>query len=262
MVNKNIVLSLCLCLNAIPNLGQSSQLLNCKIEEVNQKWNVRITLSENVVDSWKSVSYEPVEAEEAIVRYLDILLIEYSKYPPNYLSQAHISSIVLTQNLRFNGQPRAAIPDPYKNQLYLSVNGAFGIDSHRYLTHVMHHELHHCTEYAIWKSMSYDWIEWYALNSQDFCYGDGGSSAYVEYLANGTDFYTPTNPIKGFVNRYSLTGDEEDRAELLAFLMTDADRPVVERLIKHDDVIHKKTLLLCELLSGFANLSIEFPHVR
>lgn len=252
-------LTFMLCLVSYFSIAQKGETLICKIEETAFKLNLNIVIDPCIADSWKAVSYDAVENENTLIRYLNLLIVEYSKYPKGYLQQAHVNTLVLTQNLKFRDQFRAAIPDPYKKQLFLSVDGAYGIASPRYLAHVMHHELHHCTEYAIWKNMSYDWKDWLMLNPENFCYGSGGAMAYEQTAFGKTDFFSPTNPQKGFINHYSITGDEEDRAELLAFLMTDFDRPVIQRLIQQDDIIRKKSLLLCELLTNFTSQANPFP---
>jgi hypothetical protein len=239
--------------------AQPGDDLRCKIEEVSLALGVKIVVNESVPDSWGAVSYGPNADEGEVIRYLELLHHEFTKYPEGYLKQSRADAIILVQNLTFCEQPRAAIPDPYKKQLFLSINGAFRIASSRYLAHVMHHELHHLTEYSMWKNMTFDWHEWILLNGDGFCYGKGGAEAYADYMANGTDFYTPDNPQQGFINRYSLTGDEEDRAELMAFLMTDYERPVIAELLKKDLILREKSKLLTRLLQDFRRPSIQFP---
>jgi hypothetical protein len=232
--------------------------LQCRIEEVSHALGVTIMMDQSISDSWGAVTYEKCSNEEEVLRYLDLLSREFAKYPKGYLAQSCTVTIILGRNLNFCGQPRAAIPDPYKKQLFLSINGAFNIASRRYLAHVMHHELHHLTEYSMWKSMTFDWPEWILLNGDGFCYGHGGAEAYADCLTKGTDFFTPENPHMGFVNRYSLTGDEEDRAELMAFLMTDFDRPVIEHLMKKDLILRKKSFLLAKMLRDHGRQPIQF----
>lgn len=226
--------------------------LQCKLEEVSNVIGVTVVANLPVADSWGSVSYDPDAGEDELIQYLDLLGREFSKYPQGYLRQSQALTIILGRDLNFCGQPRAAIPDPYKKQLFLSVNGAFKIKSERYLAHVMHHELHHLTEYSMWKNMTFDWHEWISLNGDGFCYGKGGADAYSEYIAKGTDFYSPNNPHQGFINLYSLTGDEEDRAELMAFIMTDYERPMIEELLQKDAILRDKSRLLARLLADFS----------
>lgn len=243
--------------SAFPVAAAGDESLQCKIEEVSNALGVTIMVNFPVADSWGSVSYNPRAGNEELMRYLELLEKEFSKYPEGYLDQSQAHTIILGKDLTFCGQPRAAIPDPYKKQLFLSVNGAFRIKSERYLAHVMHHELHHLTEFSMWNNMTFDWHEWILLNGDGFCYGRGGAEAYAEYMAKGTDFYSPNNPHQGFINLYSLTGDEEDRAELMAFIMTDYERPFVEELLQKDVILREKSRLLARLLKDFSRPSIH-----
>lgn len=240
------------CLSGVVSGGSPEDDLQCKIEEVSHLLGVTVVANLSVPDAWGSVSYDAGAGDEELIAYLDLLGREFSKYPKGYLQQSRALTIILGRDLNFCGQPRAAIPDPYKKQLFLSVNGAFKIKSERYLAHVMHHELHHLTEYSMWKNMTFDWHEWILLNGDGFCYGKGGADAYSEYMAKGTDFYSPNNPQQGFINLYSLTGDEEDRAELMAFIMTDFERPMVEELLQKDAILRDKSRLLARLLEDFS----------
>lgn len=246
-----------LCLPDIQSYASLSDNLLCKIEEVSNAIGVTVVTNLPVADSWGSVSYDPGVSEDELIRYLDILGREFSKYPEGYLRQSQALTIILGRDLNYCGQPRAAIPDPYKKQLFLSVNGAFKIRSERYLAHVMHHELHHLTEYSMWRNMTFDWHEWILLNGDGFCYGNGGADAYSEYMAKGTDFYSPNNPHQGFINLYSLTGDEEDRAELMAFIMTDYERPMIAELLQKDVILREKSRLLVRLLKDFSRPSVH-----
>lgn len=246
-----------LCLSCVSLYASMSDNVMCKIEEVSNSIGVTVVANLSATDSWGSVSYDPGTGEQELLRYLDLLQSEFSKYPEGYLQQSQALTIILGSDLNFCGQPRAAIPDPYKKQLFLSVNGAFRINSERYLAHVMHHELHHLTEYSMWKNMTFDWHEWILLNGDGFCYGTGGADAYSEYMAKGTDFYSPNNPHQGFINLYSLTGDEEDRAELMAFIMTDYERPMVEELLQKDAILRQKSRLLARLLQDFSRPSVQ-----
>lgn len=259
-MRKPVAIVLCLLSLKVYSAGFHEKLHE-KIDRVALKLGVKIILNSDACDTWNAVTYDEETAEPVLSYYLDLLRREYTKYPSGFLPQADVQTLVLTKNLKFSGQSRAAVPDPYKKQLFLSVDGAYGISSERYLVHVMHHELHHCTEYSIWKSMAYDWSDWILLNEDGFCYGNGGASAYTDYINKGTDFYTPSNPQKGFINRYSLTGDEEDRAELMAFIMTDFERPLIVRLYRDDEIIRKKTAMLIGLLSEFTHQAIKFPEI-
>jgi hypothetical protein len=224
--------------------------LEQKIDLIKQNLNIDISYDSGVIDTWQSVNYDVCDPASLPI-YLDILLKEYLKYPAGYFSKVGIHTIVLTNNLKFEGQARAAVPDPYKSQLYLSVNGAYGTSSDSYLIHVMHHELQHCTEHAIWKDMMYDWQDWMLLNTTGFKYGNGGASVYKDATENNVDVYSAVNPQKGFINLYSLTGDEEDRAEMMAYIFTDTERPMLQEILKKDAVLRRKIDVLKKLINSF-----------
>lgn len=242
--------------------AQPSDRLVCMVEDVSHTLNITIQLDHEAVrDSWNAVCFDNNGiTEKHTLRYLELLKREFLKYPPSYLQKVGAETIILGHNLRFNNQPRAAVPDPFRKQLFLSMNGAFGISSERYLVHVMHHELHHCTEYSIWRNMTFDWSDWMLLNEEGFCYGNGGASVYLDYEKSKTDFYSPVNPKRGFVNLYSLTGDEEDRAELIAFIMNDHERAVIKNLCTKDEILSKKMALLLKLITDHTHRDFVFPE--
>lgn len=260
---RKIILLWSLILVYVHCSGQSNSNNENKIQSINEALQIELLFDCFAPDSWNSLTYNSVDPKEPKFNlYLELLLKEYKKYPSGYLPNSSITKIVLVKDLKFKGQSRAAVPDPNRQQLFLSINGAFGISSQRYLSHVMHHELHHCTEYTLWKSMTYDWCEWIELNKGDFEYGDGGASAYAEYVNKGTDFYSPGNPYPGFINRYAMTGDEEDRAELMAFIMTDAERPMLESFLRKDAILKRKIDLLKSLLENFSNSCLQLPALN
>lgn len=243
---------------ALPAIAGDDERVDDVLNDVATELGVCIYMRCYAADSWHLTTYD--DATEATVRrYLTILKTELSKYPAGYLNQSGVDQLILTRDLAFDGQARAAVPDPQHRQLFLSVNGAYGIASRRYLSHVLHHELQHCAEFMIWNSMTYDWESWMALNSCDFHYGKGGAHAYAEYINKGTDFYSPGHPAPGFVNRYATTGDEEDRAELMAFLMTRSERKYLQYFISSDTILRHKLELLRELVEKHSDCRFVFP---
>jgi hypothetical protein len=85
------------------------------------------------------------------------------------------------------------------------------------------------------------------LNERFFVYGDGGRSTRDPRATSLTD------TLPGFLNAYSLSGVEEDKAEVFSFLMTSPRE--VERILKDDVVLTNKTLLLREQLARLAGAS-------
>lgn len=145
-------------------------------------------------------------------------------------------------------QYRAAIPDPKNKSLVLSLNGQRGIFTTQYLVYVMHHELNHCTEFAIWKSMIHRWSKWSKLNAKNFKYQKGGSIAYKPQK-NQINWLGSTHPHEGFINLYATTGQEEDRSELFAMLMTDQGCVDILKYYSNDVILRNKLDLLVSTLN-------------
>ncbi len=205
---------------------------------------VNVTFNARVADTWNKVTYaNPTQAEAD--RYIAMMKTELEKYPPGYLQKARATHLILGKNLKIDGVARAAVPDPYGNRLYLSTNGMAGAGSADYLVHVLHHELNHNAEYAIWNDQYYRWNEWASANRAGFAYGQGGASAYS---GGGRDYYTMTHPAPGFGNIYQTLAQEEDRSEIVAWLMHDVERDAFIRLCREDAVIRRKARMINQLL--------------
>ena len=217
---------------------------NNAIEELSQKLGVRIVTNELVAGSWESIEYELPGDTVLLNHYISLLDQEFSKYPRGYFNVIGIRTIALAQNLRFSDQERSAIPDPYRGILYLEVDAV--AESETYTIHVMHHELHHCAEYYYWHNMNYEWEEWSEANNPAFRYKGGGVSAYSQ---PDIDWYTFTNPSDGMLNLYCTTAQEEDRSELVAAIMTDKERAKLSQILRNDEILQHKVLLIKILLS-------------
>jgi hypothetical protein len=223
-------------------------------------WNipgVMLVTGESIPDTWGGVMYDPVINTGEAARYISILARELSLYPAGYPAKSGIKKIVPGRDLAFNGEFRAAIPDPYRGILYLSINGSYGDMDEPYLMHVIHHELHHMTEYAVWKDMYFNWVEWNRLNPEGFSYGRGRSAGHSD---SEPDYYTVTHPLNGFLNLYSMTGGEEDRCELMAFLMSSKDRKWLLKYYNGDSILKRKVRFISGFVNDFAG--VEFVNIE
>ena len=219
-------------------------LANDRLTELEEKLNLSIVTDTVITGSWGTLQYDLPSDTALLHQYLQLLDQEYSKYPKGYFNVIGIRQLVLAQNLSIMGQHRAAIPDPYKGILFLAID--VSPESENYLIHVMHHELHHCTEYYYWNNMNYEWEEWTEANSQGFQYKGGGSFAYDQ---PDVDWNTFSNPEEGFLNLYSTTAQEEDRSEIVAAIMGDENRKILSELLENDRILQQKVLLIKILLS-------------
>lgn len=149
--------------------------------------------------------------------FLLMLHDEWSKYPTGMNVRVGLQHIYLVKNLTVDGQFRAAMPDPnYAKALYYDVSANY-VDSMqgKYMRRTIHHEYSHYIEYTTYQTYYHDDPAWEACNTPGFLYGSGGPSAYSDPVYANT-YHTHA----GFISGYSESGSEEDRAEVLAWLMT------------------------------------------
>jgi len=113
--------------------------------------------------------------------------------------------------------------------------------------HAFHHELGHALQTAAWGDGHYNWPEWAALNPPGFEYGNGGNRELMAHPEKNWGAWSTNHP--GFINAYSTTAPWEDRSEIMAALMNDADRRLLGNYCRQDAVILKKAELMSDLLS-------------
>ena len=106
-----------------------------------------------------------------------------------------------------------------------------------YIRIVLHHEYFHYIDYA--DDFNYDDDGWDELNQKGFEYGDGGDSER-EWIK------LEKNQI-GFINHYSTTALEEDRAEIYQYLISCPD----EALNNNDIIVSKKAKRIQNFLNNF-----------
>lgn len=177
----------------------------------------------------------------ALENYQRTLSAELNRYPLSLVQISKIARIVLCEDLSFDGQRRNAIPDFEHDVLYLDVER--GDYNQLYQRKVIHHEFFHLIDYKDDGSVYTD-NAWAALNPSTFKYGAGGRSAQSDA---STSILTDRFP--GFLNHYSTTGVEEDKAEIFANMIVDPKH--VESRAKADPVIKSKVLAMKALLEKF-----------
>ncbi|MGB3467066.1 MAG: putative zinc-binding metallopeptidase [Cyclobacteriaceae bacterium] len=230
-------------LYSIPSVYASGSLSE-DIDRIEEKLQVSIVVDETLEGTWKEVTYQLSSDTVALQEYLLLLEQEYAKYPVGYFTKIGVRTLVVCDKLKLNEQERAAVPDPYQGILFLSIG--FRDNNSTYQIHVMHHELHHCAEYYHWNTMSYDWDSWTMTNLPAFAYRGSGASAYED---PSVDWYSISKPTEGFVNLYSTTAAEEDRAELVAIIMTENEKKQLDAYLEKDLILQQKVLLIKVLLT-------------
>jgi hypothetical protein len=119
-----------------------------------------------------------------------------------------------------------------------------GRHSSAYTRLVIHHEFFHIVD---WRDdgILYGDERWAALNPKTFKYGSGGKNAQDDNTGS-----IPNEDNPGFLNRYSTTGVEEDKAEVFAYMIVH-DKMIQERA-KRDPVLKSKVERMQELIGKFA----------
>lgn len=172
-------------------------------------------------------SAAPKEKNEEYTQYF---VPEFSLYPRSLMEKTKLKRVIFCDALKFAGQKRNAIPDFVNDTLYYdTVTGAGRL---RYMRKVIHHEFFHIIDYRDDGAL-YEDNDWKALNPKEFRYGQGGARAQT---VSGTGDLTDRYP--GFLTHYATTGVEEDKAELFAHLIIDAD--YVEKRAKNEPVLRAK----------------------
>ena len=181
---------------------------------------------------------EPFGAKE-LRRYASLFAAEFELYPLELIRDVGLKRVVFCKRLNLGGQPRAAVPDFRLGVLYVDINPREYYPI--YLRQVLHHEFYHMIDFR------QDGLRdetWAALNQPGFKYGSGGGSAQTFQT---TAWATREYP--GFLNHYSTTAVEEDKAEIFSNLMVVPK--YVERRAEADRILSSKVMFLRRSLKSF-----------
>ena len=191
--------------------------------------------------SWKVRCDAPVRADKKqLDLYRKILAAELGKYPMPLLQKSKLKGIAIVKNLSVAGQRRAAMPD-YENEiLYLDFQR--GAHNPAYQAHVIHHEFFHLLEQELNGSAYFKDPEWAKLNPKNFKYGKGGKEQ------RGNDNFALVHPQSGFINRYSTSALEEDKAEIYATLFISAERKKITAMAASDTHLAAKIKMMLTIL--------------
>lgn len=213
------------------------------VEELDQRYGLIMVTHDPefpVKCSYGLIEGRAATAEE-LKSYLALFTPEFSLYPRSLIEKTGLKKVVFCKDLAFAGQRRNAIPDFEHDTLYLEV--VRGMERPTYMRKVIHHEYFHVIDFKDDGKLYKD-DRWKTLNPAGFQYGTGGKNAQtVKGTANLTDAYP------GFLNHYSTTGVEEDKAEVFAFLVVENE--TVKRRMETDPVLRSKVEMLQNLLSSY-----------
>jgi hypothetical protein len=249
MFVRSFLLCLCLCLPTARSESNSDEQVEGLIDMVAPRYDLDISApaqSFSIPLEGGKVSGAPSDAE-SVNRYAQIFAKEFSLYPPAFVKKTKLKRVVFCEQLAYNAQFRAAVPDFYTNTLYLDVKR--GADRGDYQRKVIHHDYFHMIDSED-DGLLYEDQAWAALNPEGFSYGDGGANAqHIATTAQLTDKYP------GFLNHYSTTGVEEDKAEMFTNMIIEPSY-VLER-IKSDRVLANKARCMKCLMKRFCSAMDE-----
>ena len=152
---------------------------------------------------------------------------ELQRYPDAYLRAANVDTIVLARNIRGQGREVGGLASPPNRALLMSTES-----SSAFWRSVLHHELFH-----LFDRDQFDAAGWAALNPYGFRYDPRQALVRDPGVSFGID---PT--LFGFITRYSMFNEHEDRAELFAWLVL--DQAAVLRVTAHDGHLAAKVARL------------------
>ena len=189
----------------------------------------------------KTFSYKiesnPCENED-LDMFIPLFFLEFLIYPKSFIKNSKIKQIIFVHDIQFTtpfySQERAGCPEYQQTK---SLILAAAERNFLYIRIVMHHEFFHYVDWI--DDNSYEDEVFEKLNEPNFKYGNGGEfeREWIK-LDKGT---------KGFINHYSTTGLEEDRAEIYQYLIGDPD----EALNNKDEIVRKKVKRIQEFVNKF-----------
>jgi hypothetical protein len=187
-----------------------------------------------------TIDGQPPDAER-LQNYVPLFQSEFTIYPRALIEHALLKRVVLCEDLAFEGQRRSAVPDFEHDTLYLDV--ARGTHQPQYQRKVIHHEFFHIIDYRD-DGQIYTDERWSSLNRPDFKYGTGG-----KFAQDQPDTGVLTEKFPGFLNHYSTTGVQEDKAEIFAYMIVEPT--YIAKRTKTDPVLKAKVQRMRELLADF-----------
>lgn len=184
--------------------------------------------------------------EEDLDMYMPIFFMEWCIYPKSFIKKSKLKNVIFVDRIQFTtpffSQYRAGCPETNQTEsLVLSTKER----NFLYIRIVIHHELFHYIDWV--DDFSYEDEGWEELNVPGFKYGKGGEYER-EWIKLDPD-------AKGFINHYSTSALEEDRAEIYQYLIGCPD----EALNNKDEIVQKKVKRIRDFVMKFDKKGIGNP---
>lgn len=175
-------------------------------------------------------------------KYVPVFVEEFSRYPAAAVQKTGMLKIVLCRNLAFAGEKRASIPDYDHTVMYY--DAARAAYSPTYQRATVHHEFFHMIDWKDDKRVYRD-RGWSSLNPSSFSYGRQHVRDVDKSLWGRLD-----ETLEGFLNRYSMTGVQEDKAEIFCYMIFKPEMMALRA--RTDSVLADKIDAMKELTRKFS----------
>jgi len=181
---------------------------------------------------------------EHVRSFSKMLCSELSFYPPELLQRAGVWEIVLCEDLEYEHR-RVALPEYHQHILFFDIDCDIYQDV--YFRGAIHHEFYHMLDFA--DDGTFADKDWCLLNPPGFHYGAQGTSDELctSPFAGRVRFDLP-----GFLNVYSTSAVEEDKAEIYSNLIVHGKQ--MDQFAARDPIIRAK---IARLKAEFARFCPE-----
>ena len=170
--------------------------------------------------------------------YIPLFFLEWLIYPKSLIKLSKLKKLTFIHECilitKYYKQYRAGVAEYIYNYNLFYCTKEINFN---YIQIVIHHEYFHFIDFI--HDKSFDDKIWRKLNFINFNYGIGGWSE--------RNFIKLDNNIKGFINHFSMSAIEEDKAEIYQFLILNT----IKALNNNDDIIKKKVYRIIEILKDF-----------
>jgi hypothetical protein len=185
--------------------------------------------------SGAEITYNLIGAEaETYEYYINLILPEMARYPDGFFDKMGLGTVAIVRDLRLNNIERAGVAEPENHILFINTGYGYTDSS---IKETFHHELSHCTEFFMKRKHTYYWDQWWLLYNASYVgYYDGKGDRHA------SSDYNPN--LSGFLTEYSTQNQDEDKAVMMEFYLSDDYNALFIEKARKDGVFYQKAVLL------------------
>lgn len=214
------------------------------VSNIEEKYNLKLYLKDKAIIEFPDFLAEAEYNDETINNAIAKIETILAKLTPQFFQEFPTLNIYLTSNLiPKDYETQVATPAAYS--LYYKDNYMIVIDiNESNIEEIIAHELMHNLEFFLKNNNIEPFLEWNKLNPEGFSYLDS-------YTKDSVVDYTLTDSVDNiyFIDKYSHTYAEEDRARIFEQLLT------TNNLINYPHLFAKANYLKSELIKYYPLLT-------